>query len=254
MKKRMVAAAFGAMICAAAALSGCGTSAEEPSGSAPTENVVVSTVSLPGETEVSAVSTVETTTQTHKQGDVTISYEEVTDETANPKVNQLFTRDTSLFLQKGLTEESGLSGEMQTKIVQSGEILCMVTAGMLTNSQGEKELLAYTTNVNLTGGERISTGIREHAEQAADAVVSGKATVLESDEGTRTEVESYLKQLGKKKLTALFKQCDFTEEEMLPKCFSYFLNSEEEVAVYVPVSEELGHYAIVLIAQSDLEK
>ena len=77
---------------------------------------------------------------------------------------------------------------------------------------------------------------------------------MESDEGTRTEVESYLKQLGKKKLTALFKQCDFTEEEMLPKCFSYFLNSEEEVAVYVPVSEELGHYAIVLIAQSDLEK
>ena len=97
MKKRMVAAAFGAMICAAAALSGCGTSAEEPSGSAPTENVVVSTVSLPGEAEVSAVSTVETTTQTRKQGDVTISYEEVTDETANPKVNQLFTRDTSLF-------------------------------------------------------------------------------------------------------------------------------------------------------------
>ena len=246
MKKRMVAAAFGAMICAAAALSGCGTSAEEPSGSAPTENVVVSTVSLPGEAEVSAVSTVETTTQTRKQGDVTISYEEVTDETANPKVNQLFTRDTSLFLQKGLTEESGLSGEMQTKIVQSGEILCMVTAGMLTNSQGEKELLAYTTNVNLTGGE--------NAEQAAEAIVTGKATVLETDEGIRIEVEAYLKQLGKKKVAALLKQCDFTEEETLPKCFAYFLNGEEELAVYVPVSEELGHYAIVLIAQSDLEK
>ena len=245
MKKRMVAAAFGAMICAAAALSGCGTSAEEPSGSAPTENVVVSTVSLPGEAEVSAVSTVETTTQTRKQGDVTISYEEVTDETANPKVNQLFTRDTSLFLKYGLTEESGLSGEMQTKIVQSGEILCMVTAGMLTN---------YTTNVNLTGGERISTGIRENAEQAAEAIVTGKATVLETDEGIRIEVEAYLKQLGKKKVAALLKQCDFTEEETLPKCFSYFLNGEEELAVYVPVSEELGHYAIVLIAQSDLEK
>ena len=40
----------------------------------------------------------------------------------------------------------------------------------------------------------------------------------------------------------------------MPKCFSYFLNGEEELAVYVPVSEELGHYAIVLIAQSDLEK
>ncbi len=254
MKKRIAAVAFGAMVCAAAVLSGCGTPAEEPSGSAPTENVVVSTVSLPGEAEVSAVSTVETTTQTRKQGDVTISYEEVTDETANPKVNQLFTRDTSLFLQKGLTEESGLSGEMQTKIVQSGEILCMVTAGMLTNSQGEKELLAYTTNVNLTGGERISTGIRENAEQAAEAIVTGKATVLETDEGIRIEVEAYLKQLGKKKVAALLKQCDFTEEETLPKCFSYFLNGEEELAVYVPVSEELGHYAIVLIAQSDLEK
>ena len=108
--------------------------------------------------------------------------------------------------------------------------------------------------MNLTGGERISTGIRENAEQAAEAIVTGKATVLETDEGIRIEVEAYLKQLGKKKVAALLKQCDFTEEEILPKCFSYFLNGEEELAVYVPVSEELGHYAIVLIAQSDLEK
>ncbi|MDD5952475.1 MAG: hypothetical protein PUC32_02295 [Oscillospiraceae bacterium] len=220
-------------------LSGCGSQGQAE------DNVTVSTISLPGEvSEQSWTTAVETTEEARKQGDVVISFPQLVGdwETAN----QLLRSDVDTFCEKQL--KSGDSGAMTATVIPHQGVISVVTTGTLTRKDNSRTLLVYTTNLDRATGERVSTGVREHAETAAEQILSGKATILESDSTQKQEVTAYLKKLGKDKLTSLLRRCDLTDDDRTPECYSYYIDADSsEVGVYVPVGKKRGDFAIVLV-------
>lgn len=252
-----------ALLASAAVLTACGSSEDTQQGSSPTsmtENVTVSTISVASEvSQPEAFPAVETTNQTKKQGKVTLEYPKLTglsDSSATDRANQLLLKDAEAFAKANLVDQNGNDlggkGTMEHMVIQHQGTVSVVCTGTVTLDQ-KKQLMVYTTNLDLHTGKRISTGVREHADLIAQSIVDGKTVVLESDSSKKKEIKSYVQDLGVKKLTALLQSCDFTDTDQNPSSYSYYMDAEtDDIGIYLPVSKDLGDYAILLVEKDSL--
>lgn len=255
-------------------LTGCFGSDPEIDESAPpsmTENVTVSTISLPDEVIIEKKDPVETINRTATYGNIVVDYPQIlglADAAIEDAANALIKTDVKTFAKKYLADAETVyeTGAMTDTIIHHENIISIVTTGSLIHksaesedtdaeeteiSEKEKTTLVYTTNLSLATGERISTGVREQAATMATMILEGRAVLLETDGKRKADVTDYLQQLGEEKLTALLQSCDFAEGEGYPKCFSYYMDENaDDIGIYIPVGKTLGDYAIVLINAS----
>lgn len=244
-------------------LAGCGGAqpAQDPSAApSMTENVTVSTISLPSEgSEPSSAVTV--TAQSMVEGDVVVGYPQLQafdDQNSEMIANALIAQDAAVYAEHNLQDKNGnpleLEGALESTVIPRGETVSVVATGRLVKADKSKQAFVYTTNLSLVSGARISTGVREHAASIAKQIAAGEATVLMADPEQTEAIEAYLQKLGKDKLTDRLKRCDFTDDDSDPTCFSYYLDEKtDDVGVYVPISKKLGGYALVLVKAESLK-
>lgn len=265
-----------ALLVSAGVMAGCFGGEPEIDTSVPpsmTENVTVSTISLPGEVIEEKYEPVETINRTAVHGAITVNYPQLlglTDASIEDAANALIKLDADNFAKKYLRDNAAAyeAGEMTDTIIHHENTISIVTTGSLIHKsedaseevtsdddseeavipEKEKTTMVYTTNLSVLTGKRISTGVREYAPAMAEMILNGNAVILETDKKLQNEVAKYFRALGEEKLTALLKSCDFVEGEGYPKCFSYYMDEDtDDIGIYIPVSKELGGYAIVLV-------
>lgn len=264
-----------ALLLSAGILAGCFGGESEIDTSVPpsmTENVTVSTISLPGEVIEEKYEPVETINRTAVHGTITVNYPQVmglTDASIEDTANALIKLDADNFAKKYLRDTARYeTGEMTDTIIHHENTISIVTTGSLVHKaeevseavtsdeedakaaipEKEKTTMVYTTNLSILTGKRISTGVREYAPAMAEMILNGNAVILETDKKLQNEITKYFRELGEEKLTTLLKSCDFVEGEGYPKCFSYYMDEDTaDIGIYIPVSKELGGYAIVLV-------
>lgn len=252
MKKKLLLLT-GALLLSAVGLAGCGSGGDTASGGA-----LISTYSIDVSSEeaVSSVSSEEVTNtvnQSLEQGHVTVAYPRLVtegDAVAAAKANELIAADAKQIL-KNAAEEKSDSGAVEYTVLQHADETSVVYTGTLINKKtGKPKTFVATTNIDRETGERKKTGVAENAAAIAAAMQRGDVTVLESDKKTKAAVTNALQEMDTDRLTSLLKNCDFTEKNKTPDCFSYYLDEDGgRAAVYVPV--ESDDYAIVCV---DLDK
>lgn len=248
---------FGAALLCAGVLAGCGGQND----AADTENgVTVSTISLPSQIEEETV-TVSAAEQTADVGDVTVAYPELSgfgEATAQQAANNLVQADMETFCKNKLRDKDGrpvkLEGALESTVIPHKETVSVVTTGIVTDNDGKKRRLVYTTNVSQADGSRVDTGVRDHAKTAAALILSGEAAVVCDDAEQAADILTYLTEtVGEKKLAARLARCDYPDEKDAPQSFSYYMDADtDDIGVYVPVSRGLGSYALVLIRAEQL--
>ena len=257
MKKRVIC--FCSMVLIAAlALTGCGgntvpetTEPDEESRQTVTVSVMEESSTAPEEASVSS-SPVETENKTVEEGNIVVEYPQVRDLDGGKlqkQINKLMEQDAKACLDEDLEKTKG-TGVVENTVIYHGSTMSVVCTGTITTSKGAQKAVVYTTNADLTTGARVSTGVRENAAAIAKRIADGDMVLLEADDEQREAQEKYLQKLGEKKLTALLKKCDFTEKDTEPQCFSYYMAEDtDEIGVYLPVTEELGSYTILLLTE-----
>lgn len=248
-----------AAVLSAGLLAGCGGSEPAQDTSTPpsmTENVTVSTISLPGEaSEDTSTISVQVTEQSLTEGEVVLGYPQLrdfADANSEKTANTLIQQDAKAYTKHHLQDKNGkplkLEGVLESTVIPHRETISVVTTGKVIQEDKSKEMVVYTTNLSLVSGARISTGVREHAKSIAAQIADGKITPLTADQEQNDKVEAYLQKLGKDKLIALLERCDFTDTDDDPACFSYFMDEDtDDIGIYLPVSKKLGSYALVLV-------
>lgn len=253
--KKSVLFLCGALLLASVALTACGGNSV-PEGTEPDEEsrqtVTVSIIETEVESTVSETvssSPVDTENKTVEEGNIVVEYPQVRDldgGKVQKQINRLVESDAKACLDADLQKSDG-TGVVENTVICHDNVMSIVCTGNITSPKGEQKTVVYTTNVDLTTGERVSTGVRENAAAIAKRIAAGKLTVLEADDELRESQSAYLQKLGEKKLTALLKKCDFTEKDKKPQCFSYYMAEDsDEIGIYLPVAEKLGSYAILL--------
>lgn len=254
MKKRILFLCS-TLLMAALALTACGGNTEPESSEPAEESRQTVTVSklepastAPEEEPVSSAA-VDTENKTVEEGNIVVEYPQVRDldgEKIQKEINRLVEADAKACLDKDLKASDG-TGIVENAVIYHGNIMSVVSTGTITNEKGEQKEVVYTTNVDLTTGQRVSTGVRENGAAIAERILDGKLVLMETDNKKKDEIEAYLQKLGKKKLTALLEKCDFTEKDAKPKSFSYYMAEDsDEIGIYLPVSKKLGSYVILL--------
>lgn len=272
-----------ALLVSAGVMAGCFGGEPEINTSVPpvmTENVTVSTISLPGEVIEEKHEPIESINRTAVHGSITVNYPQLmglTDASVEDSANAHIKLDADNFAKKYLRDPSQYEpGEMTDTIIHHENTISVVTTGTLvekaeevsevtSDSDGdtdadkttipekEKTKMVYTTNLSILTGKRISTGVREHAAAMAEMILDGNAMILETDKKLQNEITKYFRDMGQEDLTALLKSCDFVTGEGYPKCFSYYMDAEsDDIGIYIPVGAELGDYAIVLVSAQSL--
>ena len=272
-----------ALLVSAGVMAGCFGGEPEINTSVPpvmTENVTVSTISLPGEVIEEKHKPIESINKTAVHGSITVNYPQLmglTDASVEDSANAHIKLDADNFAKKYLRDPSQYEpGEMTDTIIHHENTISVVTTGTLvekaeevseitSDSDGdtdadettipekEKTKMIYTTNLSILTGKRISTGVREHAAAMAEMILDGNAMILETDKKLQNEITKYFRDMGQEDLTALLKSCDFVTGEGYPKCFSYYMDAEsDDIGIYIPVGAELGDYAIVLVSAQSL--
>ncbi len=275
-----------ALLVSAGVMAGCFGGEPEIDTSVPpsmTENVTVSTISLPGEIIEEKHKPIESINRTAVHGSITVNYPQLmglTDASVEDSANAHIKLDADNFAKKYLRDPSQYEpGEMTDTIIHHENTISIVTTGTLVEKaeevsevvsddndddsssddsketaipEKEKTEMVYTTNLSILTGKRISTGVREHAAAMAEMILNGNAMILETDKKLQNEITKYFRDMGQENLTALLKSCDFVTGEGYPKCFSYYMDADsDDIGIYIPVGAELGDYAIVLVnAQS----
>ena len=251
MKKKLLLLT-GALLLSAVGLAGCG------SGDTSSGGALVSTYSIDVSSEepVSSASSEAVTNTVNKsleQGNVTVAYPKLVtegDAVAAAKANELIAADAKQILKNAADDKSD-AGAVECTVLQHEDEISVVYTGTLINKEtGKPKTFVATTNIDRKTGARKATGVAEIAAEIADVMQQGDAVVLESDKKTKAAVTDALQEMDTEKLISLLKNCDFTEKNKTPDCFSYFLDEDgDQAAVYVPV--ESNDYTIVCV---DLDK
>ena len=249
MKKTILIAGCTALLLSAVGLAGCGGAGDTSSGGA-----LISTYSIDVSSEkpVSSASSEAVTNTVNKsleQGNVTVAYPRLVtdgDAAAAAKANELIAADAKQVLKNAAKNKSD-SGAIDYTLLQSEDEMSVVYTGTLIDKETSKpKTFVATTNIDRETGEREETGIAKNAAAVADAMQQGSVTVLESDKQTKASVTNALQEMDTDELTGLLKNCDFTEKNKTPECFSYFLGEDgDQVVIYVPV--KTNDYAIVCV-------
>lgn len=244
--KRMILIG-GAVLTAAVTLVGCGASQQAPVSSAVVEVSSIAPESTPSEETASIAA--ETVNRSLEQGGVTLEYPQLTDmrdNAAETAANDLIRQDANACLRNNANE--GETGAIGQTVIHHGSVASVVFTGMVKTEGGEKRRVVSTTNIDLETGSRFSTGVRENAEVLAEAIFKGEYTVLHAEKTVQKSVKKAIRKLGTDGLHKLLKQCDYTEKDDTPKCFSYQMDSDAgDIGIYLPVSSDLGDDALLMV-------
>ncbi len=160
----------------------------------------------------------------------------------NP-VNTMIQQDTLAILNK----YDGSEGTFEYQVVYNdGKILALrYTAALTTKGAAYPTNVAFTTNVNLETGERISSGAPEKASEIAARLVSGKGYQVEGEEELQQAVITALKAMEEKTLTESIANADFGPDKT-PTVFTSYAG-EQKVTISLPVEHALGDVAHLTI-------
>lgn len=240
-RKKTAAIVMCAMLVGAGILTGCANSNN------PTSSVVSQTparVDTPENAEINKNMTLTETSLT--EGNITMKYPIVAEmdvlEKGNP-VNTMIQQDI-LAIAK---QYDGSEGTFEYQVVYNdGKILSLRYAGTVTAKDAAYPTnVAFTTNINLETGERISSGAPEKAAEIAALLVSGEGYTVEGDEELQTAVITALKAMDVKTLTDSIAAADFAPDKQ-PTVFSAYAGAQK-VLVFLPIEHAIGDVACVTI-------
>lgn len=235
-----------AALLAAGILTGCGVGSQPLESTVTVADLEESAESSPETADLSESISVEETEQgiVLKAGSKPLTAEE---EATLQAINEQLANDWEH--SKTVLDEE-FSGDLAPQVLLDKDTVSVVYTGTFSNGKGDLLPVIATSNFQLSTGSRCNTRIRENAQAVAEAIVRGDLTILESDADRQDAQRKDLTKQGTEKLVELLQRCDYSDYHSIAPCFSYILEENESVGLYLPVAEDAGSWALLLVPQS----
>ncbi|MCD8120917.1 MAG: DUF4163 domain-containing protein [Clostridiales bacterium] len=250
-KKAALACALA--LSAAVFAAGCGKKESEDLTSTHTtaaETIAEETSAAETEPTLSLETTADTgsSTETYTSGKVSIQYPVINsldDTDIQETVNALLKENALAALEGyGINEETDTVSVTSRILSADRSRIVVIFRGTCTTEEGETTNLFYSSNIDVSTGKNLQ--LTHYADPATLAayVLSDDVVFPEASSDEKEALMTEKNTRKKSEYTKLFQSADFSGSTDFPQSFSY--EYEGDIYFSIPVSHELGDYAIVV--------
>lgn len=187
-----------------------------------------------------AASSLSVKTETYQNGNISIQYPVISDDSARTGINEHLKENALSILNAYEVDETNDTLSITCRILSATKtrITVRYEGSYMPDGGAHPTTVFYTNTVNVSSGSDISLSSLVDPATLASYVLSDDCTFPEADVETVAAAKTFLKEEELSYYTTLFQNADFPYQGTYPECFSY----EYEGSIYfsLPVPHALG--------------